>query len=251
MKHRDPWGRGERERGEGQRGEGQRGTQNPDTWNSEPQWLRTEREQRAGPNADRPPERGDQERYDNAYRGGERTPAPYIASRDERDMRSRAGTWEEHSRGYEASGWDDDLDLGGGQRYQPFHVGTGMGLGTGSPGYGYGYGSRGGWDLGTHQRDTARSFRGMGPQDYTRPDERIREDIHERLTQSHDIDARKIAVEVREGNVTLTGTVIERRMRYLAEDLVEGVMGVANINNQLQVQSGTTSPGAAPDDQPH
>ncbi|BCT92592.1 hypothetical protein LYSHEL_16160 [Lysobacter helvus] len=248
MKHREPWGRGERERGEGQRGEGLRGAQNPDTWNSEPQWLRNEREQRAGPDADRQAQRGGPARYDDAYRTDERGRAPYAGARDERDereLRRRAGTWEEHSRGYEASGWDDDLDLGGGQRYQPFHVGTGMGLGTGSPGYGYG--SRGGWDLGTHQRDIGRSFRGMGPQDYTRPDERIREDIHERLTQSHDIDARKIQVDVNAGNVTLTGTVIERRMRYLAEDLVEGVTGVANIDNQLQVQNGLAS---RPDD-PH
>jgi hypothetical protein len=81
----------------------------------------------------------------------------------------------------------------------------------------------------------------MGPSDYTRADERILDDIHERLTQSHHIDARNILVDVNQGNVTLTGTVIERRMRYLAEDLVEGVMGVDNINNQLKVQNGNTT----------
>ena len=102
------------------------------------------------------------------------------------------------------------------------------------------YGGRSGYDLGTHQRDIRRepqrSFRGLGPKDYKRPDDRIRDDIYERLTDDHHIDARAIMVEVNQGNVTLTGTVIERRMRYAAEDLVESVMGVANINNQLRVQ---------------
>jgi hypothetical protein len=37
-------------------------------------------------------------------------------------------------------------------------------------------------------------------------------------------------------------------MRYLAEDLVEGVTGVANIDNQVQVRNGMTS---TPDDPSH
>ena len=111
------------------------------------------------------------------------------------------------------------------------------------------YGGRSGYDLGTHQRDIRRepqrSFRGLGPQNYKRPDERIRDDIYERLTDDHHIDARAIAVEVNQGNVTLTGTVVERRMRYAAEDLVESVMGVANINNQLGVKPENPSGGAS------
>ncbi|WP_197426956.1 BON domain-containing protein [Noviluteimonas gilva] len=158
--------------------------------------------------------------------------------------------------GYETSGWDDNLETGQ-RRYEPFHVGTGMGLGTDSQygrerefgqsyGHASGYGGHGGWDLGTHQRDiggssSRQSFRGMGPSHYKRADERIRDDIYERLTDSHVIDARSITVDVNEGNVTLTGTVNERRMRYAAEDLVERVGGVANINNQLRVQAQETT----------
>jgi osmotically-inducible protein OsmY len=177
----------------------------------------------------------------------------------------RAGTQsresaQDYRSGYETSGWDDELDTGENQRryQQPFRVGTGMGLGsTGGGGGGdigrerefgqsygssSGYGSRSGWDLGTHQRDTGseqarQSFRGMGPSNYKRSDERIREEIYERLTDSHEIDARSVMVEVNQGNVTLTGTVVERRMRYAAEDLVERIGGVSNINNQLRVQS--------------
>ena len=164
---------------------------------------------------------------------------------------------QDYRSGYETSGWDDNLDTGQ-RRYEPFHVGTGMGLGsTGSEfgrerefGQGYGrssgYGGHSGWDLGTHQRDiggspSRQSFRGMGPSHYKRTDERIRDDIYERLTDSHVIDARSIMVDVNEGNVTLTGTVNERRMRYAAEDLVERVGGVANINNQLRVQAQETT----------
>jgi len=46
-------------------------------------------------------------------------------------------------------------------------------------------------------------------------------------------------------------------MRYMAEDLVEGVMGVANINNQLKVQSESSTPstgsptGEQPDNKRH
>ena len=76
----------------------------------------------------------------------------------------------------------------------------------------------------------------MGPANYKRSDERIRDDIYERLTDSHHIDARAILVDVNQGSVTLNGTVTERRMRYMAEDLVERVSGVSNINNQLRVQ---------------
>jgi osmotically-inducible protein OsmY len=192
--------------------------------------------------------------YDNAYGG--RDTEPYSAEDrgwNERDHGFSRSTRSEpfrgqhdYSTGYEAAQWDDQDFSGGYSSYGPFRVGTGMGVGTGGFGrersFSSGesqYGSRGGWDLGTHQRDLVRegrSFRGLGPQNYTRPDERIRDDVYERLTDSHLIDARNILVEVNQGHVTLAGTVTERRMRYAAEDLVEGVMGVANINNQLKVQ---------------
>jgi hypothetical protein len=179
-------------------------------------------------------------------------------------MQPRGSGYHDLSTGFEPARWDDEDFFSGRRDYGAFRVGTGMGVGTlgdygGRPsfggsygeasGYGGGsrFGSRGGYDLGTHQRDTGRSFRGMGPKDYKRPDERIRDDVYERLTDSHFIDARNIVVEVDQGNVTLNGTVIERRMRYAAEDLVASVMGVANINNQLKVQSDAPAPqpGAA------
>lgn len=77
---------------------------------------------------------------------------------------------------------------------------------------------------------------GKGPKGYKRSDERIREDIHERLFQDDYIDSREVSVEVSNGVVTLTGTVPERRMKHAIEDLVEHVYGVQDIDNRIRVQ---------------
>jgi hypothetical protein len=75
----------------------------------------------------------------------------------------------------------------------------------------------------------------LGPKNYTRSDERIREDLNERLTDAHDIDASGISVEVNNGVATLTGTVDQRWMKHRAEDLAESCSGVRDVNNQLRV----------------
>ncbi|WP_159017184.1 BON domain-containing protein [Cognatiluteimonas profundi] len=88
------------------------------------------------------------------------------------------------------------------------------------------------------------SHRGLGPKNYSRPDERIREDINERLTDADDIDARGLMVEVSNGVATLTGTVEQRWMKHRAEDIAEACSGVRDVHNQIRVQqqdsAGTT-----------
>ena len=81
------------------------------------------------------------------------------------------------------------------------------------------------------------SHRGLGPRNYTRSDERIREDLNERLTDADDIDARGLTVEVSNGVATLKGTVEQRWMKHRAEDLAESCSGVRDVNNQIRVQS--------------
>ena len=81
------------------------------------------------------------------------------------------------------------------------------------------------------------SHRGLGPKNYTRSDERIREDLNERLTDADDIDARGLTVEVNNGIATLTGTVEQRWMKHRAEDLAESCSGVRDVNNQIRVQA--------------
>jgi hypothetical protein len=64
----------------------------------------------------------------------------------------------------------------------------------------------------------------------------------------HDqLDAGEIDVQVRNGEVTLTGTVPDKSMKRYAEDAAEQVMGVRDVMNQLRVddrsgQSGTDRP---------
>jgi hypothetical protein len=82
------------------------------------------------------------------------------------------------------------------------------------------------------------SYAGRGPKGYRRQDERITEDVNERLTQDSYINAEDIEVNVSNGEVTLEGTVESRRIKRMAEDLVEQISGVNNVINHLRVQSG-------------
>jgi hypothetical protein len=77
---------------------------------------------------------------------------------------------------------------------------------------------------------------GRGPAGYQRSDERIREDINERLTQHGRLNAANIQVEVDNCTVTLKGTVNNRPMKRMSEDVADSVMGVRDVNNQLKVQ---------------
>lgn len=76
---------------------------------------------------------------------------------------------------------------------------------------------------------------GRGPQGFQRSNERIHEDICERLTQHGQLDASNIQVEVNNGVVTLKGKVNSRRAKRMAEDAVETISGVRDVQNQLQV----------------
>lgn len=75
---------------------------------------------------------------------------------------------------------------------------------------------------------------GRGPNGYTRGDERIREDICDRLTQHGRIDASQIDVSVSNGEVTLRGHVPDRESKRRAEDVAESVFGVHDVRNELR-----------------
>jgi osmotically-inducible protein OsmY len=83
------------------------------------------------------------------------------------------------------------------------------------------------------------SHRGKGPKNYKRSDERIREDILDKLTDDPYIDASGVEVTVQSCEVTLTGTVNERKEKRRAEDIAESVSGVAHVENRLKVQPAT------------
>jgi hypothetical protein len=118
--------------------------------------------------------------------------------------------------------------------------------------YGPSESERGSWSTQTQRRDgtsqtgdMGRSgqmgqtgegpHRGKGPRGYTRSDERIKETVCEALTEHSHIDASGIDVEVKNGEVILSGMVADRRTKRMAEDLVEDLGGVRDITNQLKV----------------
>jgi osmotically-inducible protein OsmY len=76
---------------------------------------------------------------------------------------------------------------------------------------------------------------GKGPVGFQRSDERVRELVCEALTDDGEVDASRIEVNVKGGEVTLTGTIEDRRMKRLAEDCVEAVPGVKDVHNQLRI----------------
>ena len=113
------------------------------------------------------------------------------------------------------------------------HRGREMMRGQGYQGYqGYGYGSGSGMEGLTGRTG---SFTGRGPKGWQRSDERIREDLNERLSDHPDIDASEIEVTVSNGEVTLRGTVDNRHEKRLAEDLAENVRGVKDVHNEVKV----------------
>lgn len=98
-------------------------------------------------------------------------------------------------------------------------------------------GGRGGFE---GSQDTMRrnegQFAGRGPRGYKRSDDRIQEDINERLTQHGTLDATDIEVTVQNAEVTLRGTVDSRQAKRLAEDIADAVSGVKEVVNQIKVK---------------
>ena len=80
--------------------------------------------------------------------------------------------------------------------------------------------------------------RGRGPKNYRRSDERIKEDVNDRLSDDYYLDASDVEVTVENMEVTLTGTVGSRNEKRRAEDLAESVSGVTNVENRLRVKQG-------------
>ena len=74
-----------------------------------------------------------------------------------------------------------------------------------------------------------------GPKGYQRSDERLKEDISERLMESHYIDSSDVSIDVRGAKVVLDGTVPSRHMKHAIEDLVDACPGVQDIDNRVRV----------------
>ena len=135
--------------------------------------------------------------------------------------------------GWRGEGWGREVYRGGvgtGNHESPFMRERPSNIQASTHGYG---GQPRGMPESVEQRGP---HAGKGPKGYTRSDERIHEDVCERLTDHHDVDASDIEVSVENGEVTLSGLVTARRDKLMAEHIAEGVGGVIDIHNQVRVR---------------
>jgi osmotically-inducible protein OsmY len=66
-------------------------------------------------------------------------------------------------------------------------------------------------------------------------DERIWEEVRDRLMGHPDLDVTDVEIEVEEAEVTLAGRVESREAKWLAEEVVRAVPGVQEVHNRLKV----------------
>ena len=72
--------------------------------------------------------------------------------------------------------------------------------------------------------------------EFGRRDERIREDICERLIEEQELDVTEVSVAVQDGIVRLDGTVPVRGMKHRIEDLSAACPGVRDVENRIRVE---------------
>lgn len=165
---------------------------------------------------------------DGGYRGGGRQGRMAGGFDSDRWMDAPRQSFGERdsSRSWRGSG-DNSFDGGyQGGGYQGVGNQTGAYIGGGShEGYG----------------DSRESFTGRGPKGYQRSDDRIREEVSDRLTDDAALDASEIEVEVKHGEVTLKGTVRDRQQKRRAEDLAESCSGVSDVANNIRVSKDSQS----------
>lgn len=140
------------------------------------------------------------------------------------------------NRNYDTQGYrQQGSGFGGGnqgyeQGRESFGQRHGEGFGQGQE---YGEGDSG---FSSNRSGQSLGFRGKGPKGYKRSDERLQEDISERLMDDDAIDASEVSVQCKDGMVTLEGAVPERRVKHRIEDLVERCHGVKDIENRITVK---------------
>jgi len=82
---------------------------------------------------------------------------------------------------------------------------------------------------------TYANYRGRGPRNYRRSNERIAEEVNERLSDDPYVDASDIEVRADDGVVHLSGRVRSRAEKRRAEDVAAEASGVYDVMNALRV----------------
>jgi hypothetical protein len=75
-------------------------------------------------------------------------------------------------------------------------------------------------------------FAGRGPKGWRRPDDRIHDDVCEALTRNPYVDASEIEISVKNGEVTLSGTVDDRDQKRVAALIADFTPGVRDVHNR-------------------
>jgi osmotically-inducible protein OsmY len=92
------------------------------------------------------------------------------------------------------------------------------------------------WGSTAEERDSQLvGQRGKPPKGYVRSDERIRDDVCERLVEGN-VDASEMEIAVRDGEVELKGNAPSRDIKHRAEHIAASVLGVKDVNNHLRIQ---------------
>ncbi|MFO7275428.1 MAG: BON domain-containing protein [Pseudomonadota bacterium] len=171
--------------------------------------------------------------YGGRAYGGE---GPYGPVWGQREGLGQSGPFDPGRRGGFRWGAEREREARGygGQDFR----GSGSYGGHGTTGdYGYGAGPGGSWGgMQAPPQGMSGTTARRGPKGYQRSDERLKEDICERLMQAEHIDSSEVTIEVQAGRVTLEGTVPERYMKHAIEDLVDACPGVQDIDNRIRVQ---------------
>tara|TARA_R110002012_G_scaffold321642_2_gene550318 strand:+ start:10179 stop:11108 length:930 start_codon:yes stop_codon:yes gene_type:complete len=89
---------------------------------------------------------------------------------------------------------------------------------------------------GDDRQQSGQSHAGRGPKNYQRSDERISEDVCDRMSDDHQLDASDIDVSVSGREVTLSGEVDSKQAKRRAEDCCDSVSGVEHVQNNLRVR---------------
>jgi osmotically-inducible protein OsmY len=96
--------------------------------------------------------------------------------------------------------------------------------------------------------DRFRGWHGRAPRSYRRPDDRILDEVHQRIATSG-VDAEDVEIEVNNGIVTLSGRVPRHFDKRLIEEITEQVFGVEEVQNHLRLARGV-EPKASSDVEP-
>jgi hypothetical protein len=76
-----------------------------------------------------------------------------------------------------------------------------------------------------------------GPRAERRSDQSIYRDLRARLAKHAGAEADDVGVTVRDGEVLLSGVVEDFRLRYLAEDVANDVVGASAVRNHVRVRT--------------